>query len=165
VSINLPGAVSSRGGAFPFDLTTGAGCSWTARTDVTWADVTPGSGQGTHTVTLNVSEHARRDARTLTITINGQAYRITQQEIPCVYTLGVSSLEAADQGGQLSFMMNAPSGCPWTVSSSDGWIGVRTPNGSGGGSIILQIQPNTGDVRQGFVTVAGQRVNITQRRG
>ena len=132
---------------------------------MTWADVTPGSGQGTHTMLLQVGEHTRLDGRTVNIVINGQSFRITQDPVGCVYTISPMALEIADQGGQLTFFLNTPVGCGWQAVASDSWISVRTPNGTGGGSIVLQIAPNTGDVRQGFVTIAGQRINITQRRG
>jgi hypothetical protein len=83
----------------------------------------------------------------------------------CIYTISPMSLEVANEGGQSTVFLNTPAGCGWQAVASDTWITVRTPNGTGGGSILLQIAPNSGDVRQGFVTVAGQRVNITQRRG
>jgi hypothetical protein len=102
----------------------------------------------------------------LTVTVNNQAFRITQNGVGCVYTVNPVALEVADQGGQLSFTLNTMAGCSWTAASSVGWITISTPSGSGGGSIILQVASNVGgDVRQGFVTVAGQRVTITQRRG
>lgn len=156
----------ARGGVFTFGVTTGATCSWTARSDVTWADVSPGSGTGTGRPLLQVGEHTRLDSRTLTVTVNTQAFRITQNGVGCVYTVTPMALEVADQGGQISFTLNTMAGCAWTAASGVGWITVSTPSGSGGGSIILQVASNAGgDVRQGFVTVAGQRVNITQRRG
>ncbi len=147
-------------------MLTGSGCNWTARTDVTWADVTPGSGQGNGRPLLKVLDHNRLDSRTLTVTVNSQAIRITQNGVGCVYTVAPMAIDIADQGGQVSFTLNTMAGCSWTAASSVSWITVATASGSGGGSIFLQIAPNVGgDVRQGFVTVAGQRVNITQRRG
>ena len=101
----------------------------------------------------------------MTVTINGQTFPITQDPIGCVYTLSVASLDVADQGGRQDFRIHTPVGCGWAVTSSDSWISVRTPNGTGEGAIILQIAPNTGDLRQGFATISGLRVNITQRRG
>lgn len=156
----------ARGGEFTFGIQTGAGCAWTARSDVNWADIAPGSGVGSGRPLLEVQEHSRLDPRTLTVTVNTQSFRISQAGVGCVYTVNPVTLEVADQGGQLSFTLNTMAGCGWTAASSVSWITVVTPSGSGGGSIILQVASNIGgDVRQGFVTVGGQRVTITQRRG
>jgi hypothetical protein len=163
---DLPPSIPARGGVFTFGVAVASNCTWTARTDVTWADISPGSGQGTGRPLLQVGEHSRLDTRTLTVTVNGQAFPITQNGMGCVYTVNPVALEVADQGGQLSFSLNTMAGCGWSAASSVGWITIATPNGSGGGSIILQVASNAGgDVRQGIVTVAGQRVTITQRRG
>ena len=162
---DLPSSIPARGGVFTFGVAVGSTCAWSARTDVTWADVTPGSGQGSGRPLLQVGEHTRLDTRTLTVTVNGRAFAITQNGIGCVYTVNPVTLEVADQGGQVSFSLSTMAGCSWSAASSVGWITVGTPTGSGGGSIILQVAANVGDVRQGFVTIAGQRVTITQRRG
>src|SRR5688572_17106640 len=75
---DLPPSVPARGGVFTFGVATGSTCTWTARSDVTWADVTPGSGTGNGRPLLQIGEHTRLDTRTLTVTVNGQAHRITQ---------------------------------------------------------------------------------------
>lgn len=162
---DLPAAVPARGGDFSFGVTTGAGCEWTAGTDVGWADVSPGSGVGSGRLLLRVGEHSRLDSRTLTVTVNSQAFRISQTGVGCVYTVNPVALEVADEGGRLTFTLTTMAGCGWTAASSVGWLTVTTPSGTGSGSVLVQVASNAGDVRQGFVTVAGQRVTITQRRG
>ena len=156
----------ARGGAFTFGVTIAAGCAWTARTDVDWADVSPGSGEGNGRPLLQVGDHTRLDTRTLTVVVNNRPFPITQAGAGCVYTVDTTSFDVADEGGQLSFTLNTMNGCAWTAASSVDWITLRTPSGSGGGTFFFNVASNRGgDPRQGLITIAGQRVNIAQRRG
>jgi hypothetical protein len=157
--------VSARGGRFTLALTIGSSCAWEAKSDVTWADVSPGSGQGSASLLLQVSESTRLDGRTLTLTINAQPFRVTQEGIICTYALSAGTMEVGDAGGQLSFVVTTQPGCTWTVTTNDSWITVQTPSGTGSNNVNVQIAPNTGGFRQGLVTAAGQRLTITQRAG
>jgi Viral BACON domain len=161
----VPATVSAKGGNFAFSLSAAANCAWTARTDVTWADVSPASGQGSASPLLRVSEQTRVDARTLMLTVNTQTFRITQESTGCNSTLDYGSLDVADEGGQLSIAVNVSAGCAWTVALSESWITTTTPNGTGSGFVNLQIARNTGDARRAFVTIAGVQITVTQRRG
>jgi hypothetical protein len=39
-----------------------------------------------------------------------------------------------------------------------------TASGTGNATILLELSPNPSDVRNAFVTVAGRRVDVRQRR-
>lgn len=131
---------------------------------MSWADVAPGSGQGSATPVLNVGENTNFDARTITVTVNGQSFRVTQNAVSCSYTLNPTSLDESPDGGSASVSLTATAGCTWTATASEGWIRVLTPSGTGSGTINLDLAPNPSDVRHAFLTIAGQRVNVTQRR-
>jgi hypothetical protein len=160
----LPSSVPYQGGRYPFTISLPASCQWTSRTDQTWADVAPGSGSGNSTAQLNVNENTRLDPRTLTVTINTQSFRITQNVPGCSYTLDPTSLEESGGGGSARVTVTTGSNCSWTATASEAWIRVLTTSGVGSATINLDLAPNTSDVRHAFVTIAGQRVNVTQRR-
>jgi hypothetical protein len=156
--------VPTQSGRYTFAITIGSNCAWTARADVSWADVAPGSGLGSATPVLNVGENENRDTRTVTVTVNGQSFRVTQNAVGCSYTLDPTSLDESPDGGSASVALTATAGCTWTATASEGWIRVLTPSGTGSATINLDIAPNPSDVRHAFLTIAGQRVNVTQRR-
>lgn len=161
----VPAQVTSRGGTFAINVTTASNCTWTARTDVQWASVSPGSGSGNATLALQISETAQNDSRTLTLTVNTQTYRVVQEGVRCVYTLDIPTLQFVNDGGLVEFGLTTSAGCSWAVTTGESWITVVTPNGVGSGTIRLNIARNTGPVRQGVVTIAGQQVTFTQARG
>jgi BACON domain-containing protein len=161
----VPGQVTSRGGSFTFNLTSAGNCTWTARTDVQWANVNPGSGTGNGTLVLQVLETTQNDSRTLNISINTQSYRVVQEGVRCVYTLNIPTTDVGNDGGTAEMGLTTPTGCSWTVTSNEGWITVLTPSGSGSGPIRLGIAKNTGPLRQAIVTIAGQQITFTQARG
>lgn len=159
----LPSSVPAQGGRYAFAITIASQCEWRAQTDASWADVAPGSGQGNATPTLNVAEYTRFDSRTLTVTVNTQAFRITQNGVVCSYTLDPTSLDESHNGGTARIVLTTREGCPWTVTASEGWIRVLTPSGTGSATVAVELAPNSSDVRHAFLTIAGQRVNVTQR--
>jgi hypothetical protein len=113
---------------------------------------------------LNVNENPNRDARTVTVTVNSQSFRVTQNAVGCGYSLNPSSIDASAEGGTATVALSATSGCMWTAVASESWIRVLTPNGTGSATVRLDVAANPSDVRHAFVTIAGQRVNVTQQR-
>jgi hypothetical protein len=160
----LPSSVSTGTGRYPFTITIASNCAWTARTEVSWADVAPGSGSGNATPTLNVNENTAFFTRTLTVIVNGQSFQATQASVTCSNTLDRTSLDESSGGGSASVKLTTMDGCGWTATASESWIRVVTPSGTGSATIYFELAPNTGDVRHAFVTIAGQRVDVTQRR-
>jgi hypothetical protein len=168
VTANVPSTLPATGGQFTFNVTTGSTCTWTAKSDALWADITPGSGQGSHALLLNLAQHTRTDdSRTMILTINTQAYRIVQAAATCSYTLSTFGVDVRNEGGRVSVRVSAGDGCAWTAGgSSNSWIGVATTSGTGTDYVYLDVAPNSGGgARQGFVTIAGQRVTVTQAAG
>lgn len=161
----LPGTLPSLGGRFPFTVSSGANCSWTAQTDVSWADVGPSSGVGTANVQLNVAENTRVDTRTVTVSIGNQSVRLTQNGTTCVLTISPAIVEVPDQGGRLEIFVTTTAACTWTGTTTQPWIRIATPPSTGSGTLLVDVLPNTGDVRQGTVSIGGALLTITQRRG
>jgi hypothetical protein len=75
-----PATVSApvSGGNFVAGVSTGAGCSWTATTAVTWVTLGMKSGSGNATVPFAVQANASKSGRTGTIVVGGQSLTIWQ---------------------------------------------------------------------------------------
>jgi len=161
----IPTSVSAPNGRYPFSITTGSNCAWTARADVQWADVSPGSGQGNATPQLNVSEYHERDPRTINVEVNGKSYRVIQQPPSCTYGVQPRTLDLGGGGGGVFVELTATDRCAWSASASESWIRVPVPNGAGSASVELVLDPNPNfSPRTGYVTLAGLRIDVTQQR-
>ena len=162
--IGLPSTLPEASGRYSFAVSTPANCGWTARTDASWADIAPGSGQGDAPLILAVTQNDTRNTRTLTVTVNGEATRVVQAGVGCSYSLSPTVLDVNADETNRPIVLTTLTGCAWAATSSEGWIRVQPASGSGSGTIAVDIAAHTGDVRHAFVTIAGQRVNVTQQR-
>jgi hypothetical protein len=68
----------------------------------------------------------------------------------------------AGEGGAATASLSLPPSCPWTASSSAGWLQVAPAGGSGAAGIVLSAGPNLGASRSATVTVAGRVITVTQ---
>src|SRR5436190_209944 len=54
-------------------------------------------------------------------------------------------------------------GCGWTAASAAAWIKIAAgSNGTGSGTVTLNVLANGGEAREGTVIVAGQTLTVTQ---
>jgi hypothetical protein len=68
------------------------------------------------------------------------------------------------EGGTGSVNVTAPTGCNWTAVSNASWITVTSgASGSGNGTVNYSVAVNTGDTRNGTITIAGQTFTVFQR--
>ena len=73
-------AMAAAGGSGKVTVSAGAGCAWTAVSDVAWVVITAGpSGTGPGAVQFSVEANATGAPRTATLTIGGVVFAITQQ--------------------------------------------------------------------------------------
>lgn len=153
------------GGTGRVDVTAAAGCAWTATSAADWITITSGeSGTGGGAVEYRValSTGALRSA---TMTIAGQTFTVTQ-EPGCEATLSPASAIVPASGGSPRFDVRADARCQWTAAASVPWIAIRSgAAGSGNGTVRLDVEANTGAVRVGTVTAAGQTFTVTQESG
>jgi len=70
--------VGAGGGNVSFNVTTGAGCTWTAQSNATAWLTTTSSGNGSGTVNYSVAANTSTTQRTGIITVGGQTHTITQ---------------------------------------------------------------------------------------
>jgi uncharacterized delta-60 repeat protein len=160
-SQNFPAA----GGGGNFNVSTSAGCAWTAQSNDSWITITGGSsGDGNGTVTFTVAPNTGA-ARTGTITAAGLTFTVNQAA-GCSFSLSAASANFAAAGGSGSVNVLAGSGCAWTATSNVNWISITGgANGSGNGTVTYNVQPNTGPERTGTLTIAGHTYTVTQAGG
>ena len=82
----------------------------------------------------------------------------------CAYSIAPNSTNISANGGNGSFSVTSPSGCPWTAMSNSSWISLTSGNsGTGFGTVSFSVAPNTGSgTRTGTITVQGQTFTVNQ---
>ena len=156
-------SIGAAAGAGPaITVSAPAGCGWTASSGTNWLTITSGaSGSGNGTVNFSASQN-NGPPRSGSLSIAGQTVTVNQAS-GCLYTVTVVPTSLRDEGGTAIGTVTTVSGCSWTASSASDWIVVQSgANGSGSGTVTLQIQANPGAKRTGTVTIAGQSFDIQQ---
>jgi len=162
-AINSPGInVGAGGGPGSVSVTSGAGCNWTAVSNVSWITITAGaSGAGNGTVNFSVAPNSG-PARSGTLTVAGQTFTVTQ-DVGCAFSISPTSQSFNSSGGTGTVNVTATGGCAWSAASNAAWISV--PSGSGGsssGAVGYSVAANTGPARGGTVTIAGLTFTVMQ---
>lgn len=156
-----------------FEVRTANHCSWTATTTDTWIQVNaPASGTGAGHVAYAIDRNRETSARTGRILVNDRTFTITQagRVLDCDYLVAPVSLDACmSVPFDLTTLVTAGPGCPWTVSADSPWITVTSgASGAGTGQVTLRLADNWDAPRSGLVMVrwptvtAGQNVRISQ---
>ncbi len=141
------------------ELEVTANVSWTAESGAAWLTVKTASGNGNGTITYDVAANPGTTERTGAITVtgggltriflatqSGQAARLELAETARTFTADAAS------GNGLVVSANVS----WTATSSASWLAVRTPNGTGDGTVAYDVAENPGtDERMGAITVSG----------
>jgi hypothetical protein len=153
--------VGAPGGSGTVTVTTASGCPWSAISNASSAvSISTGatfSGSGTVGYTVGASS----TARTVSLTIAGQTFSISQ--VICSPTValasGMSSTFAV-AGGAGTLTWTFPSGCSsaaWSVSSNQSWVSVMSATtGAGTGSASFAVAANTtNDSRAATLTLSG----------
>ena len=147
------------------NVTSGAGCAWTAASNASWLGVTAGAtGTGNGTVGYSVAANTGA-ARSGTLTIAGQTFTVTQDAgaAPCTFSIAPPSQNAPDTASSGSVAVTTTAGCAWTATSNAAWLTITSgASGTGNGSVAFSIAANTGSARSGTLTVAGQTFTVNQ---
>lgn len=158
---------SSTGGTI--NVTTQAGCPWSASSNSAWLTITSGSsGTGSGATQFQAAANTGGQ-RSGIITIAGQAYTVTQSAFfpTCTYSLGPGSstnVPAALTDGSIS--MTTQSGCGWTAGSNAGWLTITGgASGTDSGTIFFSAALNTGTARSGVISAGGQNYTVNQGAG
>ena len=167
VAISPPSqSMEAAGGSGTVNVTTPGSCAWTTSTSAPWLTVTSGAnGTGNGTVSYTVGANTGV-ARLAVLTISDQTFAVTQAAPgapQCTYSIQQSSVSVPAAGGSAVVEVQADSSCSWTAASNVSWVAVSGIGvGTGNGSVMLVVSPNTGAARNGTVTIAGRTFTVNQ---
>ena len=131
-----------------------------------WLTVSPSSGNGKKTISLNASSNSSTESRTARLTVawtdqdgksESKVITVTQPgkaPVPDKYlNVAASSIQYDEKGGKRN--VSITSNANWSVSSSGSWLTVNPRSGKGDKSITLSASANTtSSARTANVTVS-----------
>ena len=152
------------GGTGTISIAVARECAWRATSPVGWITFTTAvEGQGDGSVGYRVGENRDPVTRQTQLSVAERQLALSQGAAPCIYDLsGVPSTIAAE-GGQTVIDIETHAACDWTAASQSSWASVSPGSGRGSGHVNVSVSAN-GTAERGIqLTVAGQRVEMTQR--
>jgi hypothetical protein len=160
------GGFASGGGTKTVSVTaSSSSCAWTVSHNLSWVHVSPVGSTGSRNVTVTAAPNSGA-ARTGTITIAGKAYTISQEAVPCSFSITPAGDSFASGGGTKTVSVTASSSsCAWTVSHSLSWVYVSPAGSTGNRDITVTAAPNSGAARGGTITIAGRAYTVFQAAG
>ena len=109
--------VASAGATATVQVTTGAGCPWTAASNTSWITILSGAaGSGSGSVSYRADANTATAARTGTLTIAGTTVTVTQAAAApsCSFSLAPASNTLPGAGGSGTVRVTTADGCAWT---------------------------------------------------
>lgn len=160
LQINL----GAQGGTGQLSINTAPQCPWTALSSSEWVSFVQSSGSGPGTVGFNV-QSSNGPPRVGTAVVAGQTFTINQAP-GCSFQVQPTSHNVPAAGGTGLVNVTTAQGCSWSASSDTSWIDIQgVASGAGNGAIMFAAAASTGPARTGTLTVAGQKVTVTQGQG
>jgi hypothetical protein len=163
-----PAAFAAGGGAGSLTVTTTRDCSWNAAASGNWIQLAdPSAGQGNGKVAFSVTTNSDVSQRRGTITISEQQVAISQEAAPCVFAITPLTDSVSSEGERRTIDVKANhSQCAWSAKSETEWLSIaQGSQGSGTGQVVYEARRTSGPSRRGELTIAGQRVTVTQGTG
>ena len=162
-------SVPAASGSYTTNVTTPAGCAWTAVSNASWITVTSGgSGTGSGAVGYSVVANTSTSARTGTLTIAGRTVTVTQAGASgCSFSLAPTTQSSPSAMRSFSATVTTTTGCTWTAASnSTNWITVTSgSNGTGSGTVGYVVAGNTSaSARTGTLTIAREHADRHSKR-
>lgn len=158
-------AFAPDGGSSVVRITAARECTWVVQSEASWVTMSsPASGQGNANVAFRVGSNSDPVSRSGVLAVGDQRIALSQDARPCTYQVS-STLETVEAaGGERTLEVTASNAqCRWTATSDAAWIAVAAGReGSGNGSVRLNVAALDGPARAGSVTVAGQVVRVEQ---
>ncbi len=149
-------------GTYTLDVLSSASCAWNATTDVSWVTINSGSGTGNGQVNYTVAANTG-PLRVGHIFVSGQTYTLQQVSGVCVTPASSGSWHPPNLG---LYSLTIFATCPWTATTTNDWISIATPSGSGDGTLAYFVfQNTTGAARFGSIDISGQTYAVNQVGG
>ena len=144
------------------NVTAPSGCTWSAKSPVTWVTVTEGrDGSGDGVVQLRVDANSG-PPRTTQLTIASETFDLRQDGV-CTYSIKPTWYDAGRGPDDIRVDVTAPSGCTWSVNNPVTWVTVAEGReGSGNGTVRLLVDANSGAARTAQLTIAGATFDLRQ---
>jgi hypothetical protein len=162
-----PARFGVSGGSGTLTISTNRECSWSATSSANWLQLgAQSSGQGSATIAFSVTANADPSQRRGALAIGEQQVPISQDAASCVFTIPARDTVSADgERRTLDVTANGPD-CSWTARSQTDWLTiVQGTQGLGNGQVVYEAPPTRGPSRSGELTIAGQRVIVSQGIG
>jgi hypothetical protein len=145
-------------------------CDWSARSQVSWVQASPASGQGDATVTVAIAANTQQSGRTTRLTVNDAVLEIAQAAAPappppCNVNLSPETRTVNDSAGTATVTIQTGPTCGWTAVPSVTWITLNA-NSSGTGPATLSYSFARNFSRQsrsGTISIAGEIHQVIQR--
>ena len=151
------------GGTGSVAVTALAGCGWMAMSNDSWISVSSGNSSGDGTASVSAAANDSGLPRTGSLTIAGQTLTVTQDGVPCVYSISPSGATFGADGGSAFVSVTAPRDCQWMAMGGSGWIAIPSGAGSGDGTLAVSVPPNPGtEARTESISIAGMPFFVTQ---
>ncbi|HEX9927143.1 MAG TPA: BACON domain-containing carbohydrate-binding protein [Pyrinomonadaceae bacterium] len=160
--VHASGTTPGTGGGF--DVTTQAGCAWTAISNANWITIIEGSGTGNGSVIYSVAANSGA-ARSGTISVNGQIFTLNQSSASeCTYLTSPQQAIITPSGGSGSiYLMTNHATCAWTTQTDASWITITSGStGTGNGTVTYSVAANTGQSRTASIMVGGRSFHVYQ---
>ncbi|MDX2181877.1 MAG: SBBP repeat-containing protein, partial [Bryobacteraceae bacterium] len=162
-------SVPAAGGSFVINVSTTTGCRWRMQPrQPSLVTVTSGAeGVGSGSFTVAVQSNSNPVARSLSLsTVTGGTFFMTQAAF-CGFAVTPGSTTVPRGGGTIPINVVASSPlCTWSSSVAPPASYTTTSGGTGSGSIVIAIAPNsTAAPRNVSFTVAGTLIVIAQGGG
>jgi len=140
------------------------GCQWLAKSNASWITVDFGDGQGNGTISYSVRENTSHTARSSTLSIANQTYKIYQEGKPCEYKIIPTERNHGSNRGTGTVSVDTASDCAWKAQTDTGWANITGGGvGQGYGTVTYRLMENTSsERREGKFTIAGQPFTLTQ---
>jgi hypothetical protein len=155
LSVNLT-AISVETAGEIHAITVTCNVEWAATANAEWIALSPASGTGNGTITVNVEANSTPETREATITIKAGALTetvtIKQPGIVPVIEISENSISAGAPAN--SYPLAVTSNIEWTADPDAEWITLDPTSGTGDGTITINVEANTSQSpRTGRVTV------------
>jgi hypothetical protein len=154
--------VPAAGGSATVTISAERECTWSARGDSSWLQVSPTSGQGEAPVTVTASANPAGSPRSADLIVNDQRLSVRQEPAPCIFALDSRSANVPAAGGRITVNVTVVQGCPWSASSPQSWVRVVAASSTGSGAAELTVDANAGPARTAEVTIAGESFTVSQ---
>lgn len=156
-------AFGASGGTGTLSITVARECAWRVSTGASWITfTTTAEGQGDGTVGYRVGENQEPIARQAMFSVADRQVAVSQQGVPCQYTIGGVPAAIGQQGGVASLDLRTHAACAWTAQSDTLWASVAPTSGSGNAALQVTVAANAGAERPVSLTIAGQTVTMMQ---